>query len=174
MLRLEDKKAIVTEVSEIASTALSAAVADYRGLTVTQMNELRAQARENKVYLKVVKNTLAKRAIEGTEFACMGETLKGPMVLAFSLEEPGASARLIREFVKKNKELEVKGLAMGGELFGEEKLETFAKLPTREEALASLCRVMMAPVTQFVRTLNEPTAQMVRVMAQVGDKKQAA
>ena len=174
MLRLEDKKAIVTEVAQIASTALSAAVADYRGLTVTQMNDLRAQARQNNVYLKVVKNTLAKRAVEGTEFACMTETLKGPMVLAFSMEEPGAAARLMRDFIKDNKELEVKSLAMGGEVFSNEKLETFAKLPTRDEALASLARVMLAPVTQFVRTLNEPTAQMVRVMAQVGDKKQAA
>jgi len=174
MLRLENKKAIVTEVAQIASTALSAAVADYRGLTVTQMNNLRAQARQNNVYLKVVKNTLAKRAVEGTEFACMTETLKGPMVLAFSMEEPGAAARLMRDFIKDNKKLEVKGLAMGGEIFSDEKLEAFAKLPTREEALASLARVMLAPVTQFVRTLNEPTAQMVRVMAQVGDKKQAA
>jgi large subunit ribosomal protein L10 len=175
MLRLEDKKAIVSEVSQIASTALSAAVADYRGLTVGQMNELRAKAREGNVYLKVVKNTLAKRAVEGTEFECMTESFKGPMVIAFSLEEPGAAARLIRDFIKdKKNKLEVKNLAMGGEVFGEEKLEAFAQLPTREEALATLCRVMQAPVTQFVRTLNEPAAQFVRVMGQISDKKQTA
>lgn len=172
-LRLEDKKAIVAEVSEVAQTALSAAAANYRGLTVSQMDELRTKARNAGVYLKVVRNTLARRAFKDTEFECLSERLVGPLVLAFSKEEPGAAARLFRDFAKGNDKFEVHALALGGKALGADQLEAVAKLPTRDEALATLLNVMKAPITKFVRTMAEPTAQMVRVLAAVRDQKQS-
>lgn len=170
-LKLEDKKAIVAEVAEQASLALSAAVADYRGLTVNQMSDLRKQARESGVYLKVVRNNLARIAIKGTEFECMSDALVGPLVLAFSKEEPGAAAKLFKGFMKDNKAFKVKNLAMSGKLFGADKLEEMSKLPSRNDALATLCNVLQAPVAKFVRTLNEIPARAVRVFAAVGDAK---
>lgn len=173
-LRLEDKQVIVTEVNEIASKALSAVVVDYQGVTVANMTKLRAKARESGVYLRVVRNSLARRAVEGTEFACLKDALVGPLVLAFSNEEPGAAARLIKDVLKEMSQLEVKALAIGGQLLAANQLEAMAMLPSKDEALATLCRVMLAPVEKFVRTLNEPTAQFARVMGQIRDQKQAA
>ena len=115
-LTLENKKAIVEEVAKYANNAQSLVMADYRGLTVSQMGELRADARKSDIYLKVVRNTLAKRALEGTDFACVQSELKGPLVLAFSAVEPGAAAKLMHEFHKKHKLLEVKALSIGGKL----------------------------------------------------------
>ncbi len=173
-LRLEDKQQIVTEVNEIATKALSAVVVDYQGVSVADMTKLRSRARASGVYLRVVRNTLARRAVEGTEFACLKDALVGPLVLAFSQEEPGAAAKLIRDVAKEMDKLEVKALAIGGQLLAANQLEAMSKLPSKNEALAALCRVMLAPVEKFVRTLNEPTAQFVRVMGQVRDQKQAA
>lgn len=170
-LRIEDKKAIVAEVAEQVSSALSAAVADYRGLTVNEMNSLRKLARESGVYLRVVRNNLARLAIKGTKLECLKDALKGPLVLALSIDGPGAAAKLFKNFQKDHNSLEVKNLAMSGELFGPEKLDDFARLPNREEALATLLNVMQAPVTKFVRTLNEIPSQTVRVFAAVGDSK---
>ncbi len=173
-LGLEDKKAIVAEVSEVAQNALSAVIADYRGLTVDQMTSLRKQAREGGVYLKVVRNTLARRAVEGTEYECMKEALIGPTVLAFSQEDPGAAARLLKDFAKDNKELEVKALSIGGQLLGAEQIDVLAKMPTLDQARAMLMSVMIAPVTKLTRTLNEFPARITRVMAAVADQKKAA
>lgn len=173
-LNLEDKKAIVAEVGEIAATALSAVTAEYRGLSVTQMTELRAKARENGVYLRVVRNTLARRAIEGTAFVCLQESLTGPLLLAFSRHEPGAAARLIRDFAKTNEKLVVRALAFDGQLIPAKDLERLASLPTREEALSLLMAVMKAPITKTVRTMVEPYAKLARTVAAVRDQKQAA
>lgn len=173
-LRLENKKEIVAEVAEIASDSVGAVVAYYRGLTVTQMTELRAKARASGVYLRVVRNTLARRAIEGTEFECLKDSLTGPVVLAFSRTEPSAAARLVRDFAKDNEKLEVKVLAIGGNLYQAAQLAAVAKLPTKNEAIAQLMSVMKAPITKFVRTLNEPTAKLVRTFAALRDKKSAA
>ncbi len=173
-LKLVDKQQIVTEVNEVASKALSAVVVDYQGATVAHMTKLRAKARASGVYVRVVRNTLARRALEGTDFACLKDVLVGPLVLAFSEEEPGAAARLMRECVKEFDKLEVKALAIGGQLLAANQLEALSKLPSKNEALASLCRVMLAPVEKFVRTLAEPHSQMVRVVAAVRDQKQAA
>jgi large subunit ribosomal protein L10 len=170
-LNLDSKKAIVAEVATVASSALSVVAADYRGLSVGEMNDLRVKARENGVYLRVVRNTLARRAVEGTEFECMKDVLLGPLVLGFSQEEPGAAARLFRDFMKTCDRLEVKALGMGGKAMPAEQLQAMAKLPTRDEALATLLNVMKAPVTKFVRTLAEPYAQTVRVFAAVRDSK---
>jgi large subunit ribosomal protein L10 len=173
-LRLEDKKAIVAEVAKVASGSLSAIAAHYRGLTVAELNELRAKAREQDIYLRVVRNTLAHRALENTEFSCLQETLVGPVALLFSLKDPGAAARLVRDFVKKHEKFEVKALALGGKLLAAKQLETVAQLPTREQAISMLMSVMQAPMTQLVRTMVEPYARFVRILAAVRDKKQAA
>ena len=173
-LSLEGKKAIVAEVGEVAKSALSAVIADYRGLTVGQMTLLRKQAREGGVYLKVVRNTLARRAVEGTEYECLKEALIGPAVLAFSREDPGAAARLFRDFTKENKELEVKALSIGGQLLGTEQLDVLARMPDLNQARAMLMSVMIAPVTRLTRTLNEFPARITRVVAAVADQKKVA
>jgi large subunit ribosomal protein L10 len=172
-LRLEDKKAIVAEVAEVAANAISAIAVDYRGLTVTEMNELRLKARNSGVYLRVVRNTLARRAVAESSFVCMQPVLTGPMLLAFSSEDPGAAARLFKEFVKTHTKCSVKALAIGGQLLDSNQLDVLASLPTRDEAIAQLMAVMIAPVTQFVRTLAEPCAKFVRTLAAVADQKNA-
>ena len=171
-LKRESKEAVVAEVAEQAKVALSAAIADYRGLTVGEMDALRVQARHTGVYLKVVRNTLARLAVKETEFECMSDRLVGPIVLAFSKDEPGAAARLFRDYCKTNDKLEVKALAIGGQAMGPEQLNALAKLPTRDEALASLMSVMQAPITKLVRTIAEPKAKMARTFAAVRDAKQ--
>ncbi len=173
-LRLEQKQVMVAEVNAVAQSALAAVTAEYRSLTVEQMNTLRVSARESKVYLRVVKNTLAKRAVEGTEFECLTESFEGPLVLAFSREEPGSAARVVKNFAKDNGKLVAKSLAFGGERLPATELDRLASLPTREEALSLLMSAMQAPITKFVRTLNEPHAKLVRTVAAVRDAKQAA
>jgi large subunit ribosomal protein L10 len=172
-LVLEDKKAIVAEVANIAKTAISGLVADYRGLTVGQITKLRSDARAKGVYVKVVRNTLAKRALDHTTFACLHEVLTGPTLLAFSVEEPSAPARLFKDYVKAHELLSVKALVISGKLIEAAKLDYVAKLPTRNEALATLMQVIKAPITKFVRTLAEPHGKLVRTVAAIRDKKQA-
>jgi len=164
-LRLEDKKALVDEVSAIAATAHSAVAAEYRGMTVAQVTDLRAKARSQGVYVRVIKNTLAKRAVEGTEFACLKEALKGPLILAFSREDPGAAARVVKDFAKTNEKLVTKAVAVGGTLYGPADLERLASLPTLDQARAILLGVLQAPGTKLARTLAEPAAQFARVLA---------
>lgn len=173
-LRLDDKKAVVEEVSAIAARAHSAVAAEYRGLTVEQLTSLRKTARSSGVYLRVVKNTLARRAVEGTEFACMQDGMVGPLILAFSLDDPGAAGRLIAEFIKQSDKLVVKLVAVGGKEYGAAGLERLSKLPTKDQAIAILMGTMKAPVEKFVRTLAEPHAKMVRTVAAIRDQKQAA
>ena len=173
-LNLEDKKSIVAEVSTIAASAHSAVAAEYRGLTVGEMTDLRVKARNEGVYLRVVKNTLVKRAIEGTEFECMQDSLVGPLIMAFSQEDPGAAARLVKNFSKDNEKLIAKVIAIGGEVLPIEQLDALSKLPNREQALALLMAVMKAPIEKFVRTLNEPHAKLVRTVAAVRDQKEAS
>jgi large subunit ribosomal protein L10 len=173
-LRLDEKQALVAEVNAVAATAHSAIAAEYRGLTVEQLTKLRVQARKNGVFMKVVKNTLAKRAVMGTSFECLTDALKGPLILAFSKEDPGAAARVVKDFSKDNEQLVVTAVAFGGKLLPKTDLERLAKLPTREQALATLMAVMKAPITKFVRTLAEPHAKLVRTVAAVRDQKQAA
>lgn len=173
-LKLEQKKAIVAEVAEVASSALSAVVAEYRGLSVSQMTRLRAEARSKGIYLRVVRNTLAKRAVAGTSFECLDEVLRGPLVLAFSRTDPGAAARLVRDFSKEHELLVVKALSVSGLLLAAKDLDRLANLPTRDEAIAMLMSVMQAPITKLVRTLAEPHAKFVRTVAAVRDQKQAA
>ena len=173
-LRLADKQAIVAEVNEAATNALSAVVSDYRGLTVDQMTAMRAKARASGVYLRVVRNTLARRAIEGTEYECLIDTLVGPTMFAFSQEDPGSAARLIKDCAKEYQALEIKALSIGGQLLAAGDIERLATLPTRDEAIALLMSVMQAPIVKFARTLNEVPGKLVRTVAAVRDQKQAS
>ena len=173
-LNIEQKKAVVAEVADVAGKALAAVAAEYRGLTVEEMTELRVKARENGVFLKVAKNTLVRRAVEGTDYECMRDALTGPLLLAFSMEDPGAAARLVREYSKEHDKLVARLVALGGQLHDVSELERLSKLPTYEQAIAILMGVMKAPIEKFVRTLAEPHAKLVRTVAAVRDAKQAA
>jgi large subunit ribosomal protein L10 len=173
-LKLNDKKVIVTDVAKVATSAVSALVADYRGLTVAEMTELRAKARKAGIYLRVVRNTLARRALENTSFACLDEVLVGPTFLALSLDDPGAAARLMRDFAKEHEKIQVKGLALGGKLFTALQLNAIADLPSRDQAIAMLMSVMLAPITKLVRTLAEPYAKLTRTFAALGEQKKSA
>ncbi|RMD67828.1 MAG: 50S ribosomal protein L10 [Gammaproteobacteria bacterium] len=172
-MTLERKKAIVAEVAEVAGKAQSAVAAEYRGLTAPEMVELHKVARESRVYLRVVKNTLAKRAVEGTAFEPMGEALAGPLVLAFSLEGPGDAARVIKSFSKEHEKLKPHLVAVEGKVLPPSEIERLASLPTREEAIAQLMAVMKAPIEKLVRTLAEPHSRLVRLLAAIRDQKQA-
>ena len=167
----EAKKQIVSEVSKVASGALSAVVAEYHGLTVADMTILRTKARENGVYLRVIRNTLAKRAVEGTDFVCMQEAFTGPVICAFSNDEPGSAARLLKEFGKEYEAMNVTAISIGGKLLGPDQLSAVASLPTYEEALAKLMSVMNGPITKLTRTLNDVPGKLVRVVAAVKDAK---
>lgn len=173
-LRLEDKKAIIAEVNEVAGRALSVVIADYRGVNVSGITGLRVKARDSGVYLRVVRNTLASRAVEGTEFQCLQQALVGPTIFAFSLEDPGAAARLLKDFAKQNEHFVIKALAVGGRLMGPEQIDALATLPTREEALSRLMSVMQGPIAKLTRTINEVPSKLVRTLAAVGDQKKEA
>jgi len=173
-LNLQDKKALVAEVAEVAARAQSVVAAEYRGLTVGQMTELRAKARRQGVYMRVVKNTLARKALAGTSFESVGPKLKGPVVLAFSKDDPGAAARVVKDFAKANEKLVATLVSVGGQVLSAAELERVASLPTREQALSMLLGVLKAPIVKLVRTLAEPPAKLARTLAAVRDQKQAA
>ncbi|MGR9073480.1 MAG: 50S ribosomal protein L10 [Gammaproteobacteria bacterium] len=173
-LRLDDKKAVVEEVAAIAADAHSAVAAEYCGLTVSELTELRKTARESGVYLRVVKNTLARRAVEGTEFECMKEGLIGPLILAFSMEDPGSAARVVRDFSKDHGKLVAKLVSVGGRVYDASELKKLASMPTRDQAISLLMAVMKAPIEKFVRTLAEPHAKLTRTVAAIKQQKEAA
>lgn len=170
-LRLDDKKALVAEVNSVAANAQSVVAAEYRGLTVTQMTSLRSKARSSGVWLRVVKNTLARRAIAGTQFECVSDSLKGPLLLAFSTDDPGAAARLVKDFAKENDKLVPTVVSLGGTALDAKDIDKIASLPTRLEALSQLAGVLKAPISKFVRTVAEPHAKLVRTIAAVKDQK---
>jgi large subunit ribosomal protein L10 len=173
-LNLEDKRALVTEVSAVAAKAVSVVAAEYRGLTVPQMTELRTRARAQGVYMRVVKNTLARKAVAGTAFECIGPALKGPLVLAFSKEDPGAAARVVKAFAKDHDKLVATLVSLGGQLLPGKDIDKVASLPTREQALAMLMGVMKAPIQKLVGTLNAAPSKLARTLAAVRDQRQAA
>jgi len=172
-LSLQQKQAVVAEIAEKAASAHSVVAAEYQGLTVGDLETLRQSAREQNVYLKVVKNTLARKAFEDTDYACMSDGMSGQLVYAFSEEEPGGAARVIKDFAKTNNKLVAKLVAFGGELLDPSEINRLASLPTRDQALAMLMSVMQAPVTKLVRTMNEVPGKFVRTVAAVRDSKQA-
>ena len=171
-LQLEQKKSIVADVNAAAANALSALVADHRGVSVAEMTDLRRRARESGVTLRVVRNTLLKRAVEGTDYECLAEVAVGPTMLAFSNEDPGSAARLFKEAVRDIRDLDVKALSIGGELLSADDIDRVATLPTRDEAIAMLMSVMKAPIAKFVQTLIEVPGKLTRTLAAVGDAKE--
>lgn len=170
-LNLAAKKAVVEEVSAVASKAISAVVADYRGLTVNQMTQLRSKARQSGVYLRVVRNTLTKKAFQNTELECLNDYLVGPLFIALSTDSPSDAAKLIKEFAKTFEQLKVKALSVGTKVYQANQIDQVASLPTRDEAIAKLMYVMKAPIEKFVRTLAEPHAKLVRTIAAIKDQK---
>lgn len=161
-IRLEDKKAIVAEVNEAAQAALSAVVADARGVTVGAMTQLRKEAREADVYVRVVRNTLLRRAVAGTQYDVLNEVFTGPTLIAFSNDHPGAAARIFKEFAKGNDKLEIKAAAFEGNLIAANQIDVLATLPTFDEAVSQLMSVMQGA-----------TSKMVRTLAAVRDQKEA-
>lgn len=170
-LTLESKKAVVEEVRAVARDSHSLVAAEYRGMSVAEMSELRARARQANVYLRVVRNTLARRAFENTAFECANERLEGPLVLAFSREEPASAARVVKDFARSNDKLQVRFLSFDGKALEAEDIDVLANLPTREEALAQLMSVLLAPATKLVRTLAEPHASLVRALDAYREKQ---
>jgi len=173
MMRLDGKKALVAEVNEVAKRALSAVAAENRGLTAGKFDDLRKKARANGIYLHVVKNTLARKALKGTSFECLDAALVGPLVLGFSLEDPGAVGRVIKDFAKENDKLVVKAVSIGGQLYSAKDIDRLAKLPTRQQALSLLLGAMKAPIGKFVTTLHAVPSKFVRTVKAVADQKQA-
>lgn len=173
-LNLAQKKEVVAELANVAATAHSLVAAEYAGLTVEQLTELRRQARQNGVFLKVAKNTLVSRAVDGTDYACIKDALVGPLLYAFSKEDPGAAGRLIKDFAKGNEQLKTKLVAVGGKAYPASHLDVLASLPTREQALSMLLSVLVQPATMLVRVLSEPAAQLARATNAVAQQKQAA
>ncbi len=153
-LNLSQKQEVVAELAEVAAKAHSLVAAEYAGTTVEQMTAMRKKARESSVFLKVVKNTLASRAVVGTEFEVVKDALTGPLLYAFSLEEPGAAGRLIKEFAKTNDKLKAKVVSVEGKLLPAAHVDVLASLPTREEALAMLARVLAEPAAMFARAVK--------------------
>jgi len=172
-LRLEDKKAFVKEVNAVAGSSVTAIAAEYRGLSVAEMTMLRKEARNAGVYLRVVKNTLARRAVVGTDFECMQNTLNGPILLAFAKDDPGVAARVIKDFAKGHAALRAVSLSTGGQLLPATDLEMLANLPTLDQARAILLGVMMAPMTKLVRTIAEPSVMLARALSARGDQEAA-
>jgi large subunit ribosomal protein L10 len=171
-LNLEQKKAVVVEVSEQVSTAQAIIVAEYRGLQVGEMTVLRAQARKSGVYLRVLKNTLVRRAVEGTPFSGLANEMVGPLVFGIS-SDPVSAAKVLSDFAKANDKFIIKAGAMPNQVMDVKGVQALASLPTREELLAKLLGTMQAPVAKFVRTLNEVPTKFVRGLAAVRDQKAA-
>ena len=171
-LNLEQKKAVVVEVSEQVSTAQAIIVAEYRGLQVGEMTELRAQARKSGVSFRVLKNTLVRRAVEGTPFSGLANEMVGPLVFGIS-SDPVSAAKVLSDFAKANDKFIIKAGAMPNQVMDVNGVQALASLPSREELLAKLLGTMQAPVAKFVRTLNEVPTKFVRGLAAVRDQKAA-
>lgn len=170
-LNLDDKKAVVAEVSEKVASAQSIVLAEYRGLEVGDMTALRAKARSSGVYLRVLKNTLARRAVTGTPFESLSEHMVGPLAYGIS-SDPVAAAKVLNEFAKANEKFVIKAGAMPGQVMTSKQVATLATMPSREELLAKLMGTMQAPVTKFVQTLNEVPGKFVRTVAALRDQKE--
>ncbi len=162
-LNLSQKQQVVAELAEVAAKAHSLVAAEYAGITVDQMTAMRKKARETGVFLKVVKNTLASRAVEGTDYEGVKDSLVGPLLYAFSMEDPGAAGRLIKEFAKGNDKLQAKVVSVGGKHYPGAHLDVLASLPTRDQALSMLLSVLVEPATRVARALKA-----------IGEKQEAA
>lgn len=174
-LNLAEKQAVVAEVAKVAASAHAVVASEYRGLSVAQMTALRVMARNNGVYLRVVKNTLARRALQGTDFQCLQDSLVGPLLLAFSQEDPGAAARVLKDFIKEpgNDKLVVKALAIGNRVLPAAELDRLANMPTKQQAISLLLACLRAPLDKLARTLNEVPGKLVRTLEAIRQQKAA-
>lgn len=172
-LSIDGKKKIVAEVAEIAASAHSVVAAEYQGINSNELSELRAKAYREKVHMRVIKNSLAKLAVKGTDFECIQNSLQGALIFAFSQEDPGAAGRVISDFMKVNNKLKVKAIALGGKLIAPEQIAILAKMPTKDQSISMLMSVIKAPITKLVRTLAEPHGKLVRTIAAVRSQKEA-
>lgn len=172
-LNLTEKKAVVAEVSEKVASAQAIVLAEYRGLTVSEITTLRAEARKSDVYLRVLKNTLVRRAVEGTPFSALTDDMVGPLMFGISAD-PVAAAKVMNNFAKNNDKFVIKAGAMPNAVLDPAGIKALATMPSREELLAKLLGTMQAPVAKFVQTLNEVPTKFVRGLAAVRDQKQAA
>lgn len=170
-LNLEQKKNVVDQLSAVLAESQAAALAEYRGLTVAQMTALRRKARDSQIYVRVIKNNLARRAVQGSEFECLSDKFVGPLALAAGAD-PVALAKVLTGFAKDNEHLRVTAAAMGGQLVSASELTTLAMLPSREQLLAMLVSTMQAPIRTFVQLLNEIPSKFARTLAAVRDSKE--
>lgn len=172
-LNIDEKKAVVAEVSVEIAKARGIVVAEYRGLEVGSMTALRAKARKSGVYLRVLKNSLARRAVVGTPFENLAEQMVGPLVYGIS-SDPVATAKVLNEFARTNEKLVIKAGAMPNAVISAKEVKALASMPSREQLVAQLLATMQAPVATFVRTLNEVPSRFVRTLAAVRDQKEGA
>ncbi len=173
-LNLAQKKEVVAELADVAAKAHSLVAAEYAGLTVAQLTELRKKARESGVFLRVAKNTLVRRAVQGTDYVGAADQLVGPLLYAFSVEDPGAAGRLVKDFAKANDKLKARLVAVGGQIYPGSHVDVLAALPTYEQALAMFASLMAQPATMLARVMAEPASQLGRVLGQVREQKEAA
>ena len=173
-LSKSEKEQIVKEVKEVALDASSLVISDARGLKVSELSEIRSQAIQSGIHIQVIKNSLAKLAFEGTDFGCSDEVLFGPSLFAFSFEEPGAAAKLLKTYAKNFDELEIKALVVEGQLLDGSQIDILAKLPSKEEAYSLIANVLQAPIGKFATSLNEVPSKLARVLSAVRDNKQAS
>ena len=173
-LSKSEKEKIVGEVKEVASNASSLVISDARGLKVSELSEVRQKATQSGIHIQVIKNSLAKLAFEGTDFGCSDEVLVGPSLFAFSFEEPGAAAKLLKTYAKNFDNLDIKALVVEGQLLDGSQIDILASLPSKDEAYGLIANVLQAPVTKFATLLNEVPSKLARVLSAVHDKKKAS
>ena len=171
-LRIEQKKAVVEELHSIASSSVSAAIAEYRGLNVAEITKLRTKARESEIYLKVVKNSLSKKALADTNFECLTQALQGPIIIALSADDLASPARLFKDFGKDYEHLKTVSLAIDGNVFPSSELNRIAKLPTRNEAYSTIVGLMQAPIEKALRTLNEIPVKFTKLILAVKENQE--
>jgi large subunit ribosomal protein L10 len=173
-LSKSEKERIVGEVKEVASNASSLVISDARGLKVSELSEVRQKATQSGIHIQIIKNSLAKLAFEGTDFGCSDEVLVGPSLFAFSFEEPGAAAKLLKTYAKNFDNLDIKALVVEGQLLDGGQIDILASLPSKDEAYGLIANVLQAPVSKFATLLNEVPSKLARVLLAVNDKKQAS
>ena len=173
-MRIDDKKIAVKELHEIANKASSVVAADYHGTSVSEITQLRKIARDTKVHLKIIKNTLAKKALSETKFSCLKELLVGPTILAFSLDDPTSAVKLVNNFKKINTSFKVKGLSLGHSLLELTKLTEIANLPSRDQAIGQLARVLIAPLNKLVSLISQVPTKLVLILESIKQQKEEA
>ena len=171
VMSLADKKQAVAQFYKLAQQASLGIVAENCGLTVEAVTRLRKQARESDVAIKVMRNTLAKRAFQDTDFECLSEQLSGPIFFVFSLKEPGTAARILRDFAKESEQIKIRMIALNKQVFGADTIDQFAQLPTYEEAISKLMAVLQAPAVKLMNVLRAPYSKLVHTLVAIRDEK---